>query len=201
MDATINAEPRGTIGARLVRQCRQSNHLTQQVVARRAGVPQSSVARAESGAHDLRVDGLERLIRAAGWQLVTIPTLRRTVDATAAAVRDDLARGREDAAFRDVLQLNDDLLAERGAMRVVLTIAAPGATGDVRYDALIAGLVEWRLARDRLPRPEWLTIAPRLRTPWWVDPSTADDAAVAAATPSPLRRRGVFLDEAELASA
>jgi hypothetical protein len=53
----------------LIREARKRAGLTQAELARRAGVPQSTIGRIESGARVPSVALVERLIRAAGFEL------------------------------------------------------------------------------------------------------------------------------------
>lgn len=53
----------------LVREARQRARLTQAALGRRAGVPQSTIARIESGARTPSTDLVERLVRAAGFEI------------------------------------------------------------------------------------------------------------------------------------
>ena len=53
----------------LVREARKRAGLTQVRLAERAGVPQSTVARIESGARTPSTDLVERLVRAAGFEI------------------------------------------------------------------------------------------------------------------------------------
>ena len=53
----------------LVREARLRAALTQNELGRRAGVPQSTVARIESGARAPSTDLVERLVRAAGFEI------------------------------------------------------------------------------------------------------------------------------------
>jgi transcriptional regulator with XRE-family HTH domain len=53
----------------LVREARKRAGLTQAELGRRAGVPQSTVGRVESGARVPSTELVERLIRAAGFEL------------------------------------------------------------------------------------------------------------------------------------
>ena len=53
----------------LVREARKRGRLTQAALARRAGVPQSTIARIESGARTPSTDLVERLVRAAGFEI------------------------------------------------------------------------------------------------------------------------------------
>jgi len=53
----------------LVREARKRAGFTQAELGRRAGVPQSTVARVESGARIPSADLVERLVRAAGFEI------------------------------------------------------------------------------------------------------------------------------------
>jgi transcriptional regulator with XRE-family HTH domain len=55
--------------AQLVREARRRAGLTQADLARRAGVPKSTVGRVESGARVPSTEMAERLVRAAGFEL------------------------------------------------------------------------------------------------------------------------------------
>jgi transcriptional regulator with XRE-family HTH domain len=59
--------------ARVLRQARRRAGLTQRELAGKAGVPQSQVAKIESGAVIPRVDTLDRLLEAAGEGLESVP--------------------------------------------------------------------------------------------------------------------------------
>lgn len=53
----------------LVREARKRAGLTQVALAERAGVPQSTVARVESGVRTPSTDLVERLVRASGYEI------------------------------------------------------------------------------------------------------------------------------------
>jgi transcriptional regulator with XRE-family HTH domain len=59
--------------ARVLRQARRRAGLTQRQLAEKVGVPQSQIARIESGATVPRVDTLDRLLEACGEGLESIP--------------------------------------------------------------------------------------------------------------------------------
>lgn len=63
-----------------LRQARRRAGLSQRELAERTGVPQSTVARIESGAADPRTRTLDRLLRACGEQLEATPRLSEGVD-------------------------------------------------------------------------------------------------------------------------
>lgn len=66
--------------ARIMRYARRRAGLSQRALAHAAGVPQSTVARIETGQLAPRVDTLERVLRAAGQTLTFEPTAGIGVD-------------------------------------------------------------------------------------------------------------------------
>jgi transcriptional regulator with XRE-family HTH domain len=72
----------------VVRQARRSAGITQRELARAAGVPQATVGRIEAGIVSPRVDTLQRLLAAAGYELSIEPRLGKGVDRT--LIRDRL---------------------------------------------------------------------------------------------------------------
>ena len=56
-----------------------------------------------------------------------------------------------------MIQLNDNLVAEKGLVRGVLAVTEPEPTGQKAWDAAIAALVAWRLNEEHVPLPEWVT--------------------------------------------
>lgn len=65
--------PRGVNAARITRYARRRAGMTQRALAHAAGVPQSTVARIETGKLAPRVDTLDRILRAAGHGLTVEP--------------------------------------------------------------------------------------------------------------------------------
>ncbi len=59
--------------AQWVNGARRSAGLTQRELATRAGVPQPTIARIESGRQMPRADTLDRLLKACGWELDMTP--------------------------------------------------------------------------------------------------------------------------------
>lgn len=116
-------------------------------------------------------------------------------------VRSALDAHDQRSAWREVIQLNDDLREVDRATYVALAIAPPGRTGDSRFDALLAAVTDSALVDARLPRPEWLDEdAWNLNKPWDVEEIPSLRKAARKATPPAIRRHGVFLDRAVLAS-
>lgn len=186
--------------ATLVRSARCSAGLTQHDVATRSRIAQSNIARAESGDRDVSSATVERIVRAAGFRLTVLPGVGLDAIEAAGRVRLALLEGDESRAYRFVIQFADDLAAVHGAERVAACVARPAPSGDLRFDAFIAGVVETRLDEEELPRPVWLRSVAPLTTSWWVDHYTAGSEWIVEATPLPLRRLGVLVDAAELES-
>lgn len=185
--------------SRILRSTRTSKGLSQRALASAAHVHQPGVAAVESGSEDATVSRLEHLLSALGSQLTVLPTRRRPVWAAGEDVHRALTADDEPTAWREVIQLNDDLRGSDRATCVALAIAPPGRTGDVRFDALIAAVTDAALVDARLPRPGWLDEAPwKLDEPWDVEEVPSLRAAARKATPAAIRRHGIYLDRAIL---
>jgi transcriptional regulator with XRE-family HTH domain len=92
--------------AYLLKRARRRAKLSQRELGKRAGIPQSTVARVELGTLSPRTDTLDRLLRAAGQTLAVEPVLGIGVDRT---------------QIRELLRLTPDqrlLLAEADARSV-----------------------------------------------------------------------------------
>ena len=97
----------------LLQEARRQSGLTQAELARRAGVPQSTVAKIERGRRDPSLSTLERLVRAAGLELRVQLAPRDDHDLQLIDLMLDLTpeqrlQGLEDqlAAFADIEVLN-----------------------------------------------------------------------------------------------
>lgn len=182
-----------------LRAARHAAGLTQAELAQRLGIDQSQVARAESGRVELSAANLDRYLRACRFRLVAVPTVATTSSNVAIEVRRRLAQGDHSGAFRAVIQLIDDLGAVAPDVAPALVATRPSPV-DERYDALIAGVIEWKLHQLNLPIPAWVAEVPPLRSPWWVYEPFAGDQEVRDETPVELRLRQVFVDERDLIS-
>jgi transcriptional regulator with XRE-family HTH domain len=188
-----------TVASTLVRQVRRGGQVSQREFAALTGERQSAISAVETGRNDPGVERVAHLVGAFGYSVTVLPTRRQTVAAAAESIYDALRAGDEARAYRELVQVNDDLAAERGALKVALTVTPPAPVGDRRYDAFLASLVEHHLERERLPVPTW-TSDPwrRVETPWIVD--EYGDASWAA-SPASFRRRNIIVSADELASA
>jgi transcriptional regulator with XRE-family HTH domain len=65
----------------LIRALRTALHMTQSQLAKRAGLPQSHLARVESGKVDPRLSTLRKVLGALFCDMLTVPRMRRKIDA------------------------------------------------------------------------------------------------------------------------
>ncbi|MUH46731.1 MAG: helix-turn-helix domain-containing protein, partial [Actinobacteria bacterium] len=122
--------------ASLLRSARGSHGLSQRALADRAQVAQPRIADIEAGAHDTTVRRLEHLVASLGQRIAVLPTLSRPACEAALAIATQLASNSDRQAWREVIQLSDDLAGASPAVRVALAVTEPAPTGDHRYDAL-----------------------------------------------------------------
>jgi transcriptional regulator with XRE-family HTH domain len=186
--------------AGLLRTARRSRGLSQGRLAVLASDHQPTVSALEHGDHDPGFAHLTRLLAATGHRLVVLATSARPVCEAATDIESALRAGDEPAAFREAIQLSDDLASEHGVIRVALTATAPPPIGDVRYDALIAAIAEHYLLAEDLAQPGWLTTDRTLAERWFVDALPASRKRALATTPPSFARRGVVIAASELAS-
>lgn len=190
-----------SVAAKLLKETRLASGLSTRSLARQAGTAPARLSEIERSVHDPSVGTLDRVLRSTGWQLVAVPSRAPTAATTALAISEfgtDGARG-EERAFRALLSLSDGLSDAVPEVRVALCVAPAPTTGDARFDAAVAAVVEYHLVNAGLPVPAWVLEPSRsLSDPWVPDPYAGPDIADAA--PEPFRRRGVLLAERELAS-
>lgn len=171
-------------------------------VALRAGIQRSNLSAIERGRRDCTVSTLEKLAAGAGLRLVVTDLGGRPlVSETARSIGRYVAECNEAAAYRALLQLNNDLASAGPSEAEVLANVEPDPISP-EWDAAVAGLVEWRLADIGASLPAWTSRKVRNAAIHWapwseirvVEPDPAE-------VPEPLRRRGVYLEKGELASA
>ena len=198
--------------SRQVRDIRTRTAWSQRALATRAGVPQPTIAEIEAGRREPSITLLSRLAEAAGYELKLelAPLHPRSAVATANRVRDRLvgAEGqgwsparREDAALRAVIDFKDALSSSTFADFSHLVDAPPGLTGDTRWDAFIAAVVEDESAtRDAAP-PRWTNEKARFTRPfWYLSDNRALHAWELATAPGAFVRHGVLAAKEELES-
>jgi len=174
--------------------------LTQKELAGRSATTQSAIAAYEGGTKQPSVATLNRLVRAAGcsvaWSLGPAPSVvHSTVEAIARSLHDD--------EEHEALRLAADLwtgLASMPADEVAVEIEAdPGSTGDRRWDALVAGVVERAAHTAGVRTPMWTCAGGRFLDEWWfLTPYRSLHASALVETPAELANRGVFVHESSL---
>ena len=184
----------------VIRAARRRAGLTQKELARRSATTQSAVAAYEGGAKQPSVATLNRLVAAADCAVAwSLGPARSLVHATVDAIAHSLHAGGEQEALR----LAADLWTELASMptpTVTMEIEAdPGSTGDRRWDALVAGLVERVAHLAGLRTPVWTASAERFLDAWWfLTPYRSLHASALVDTPAELANRGVFVHESSL---
>jgi len=95
-------------------------------------------------------------------------------------------------AFRFVEQFDRADESERRRMVEV----APPPTGDFRYDALMAAVVEYSCVRHGISPPPWVNDPNRFLDEWWfVSGMRTLHANAVVHSPVSFKRRGVFVTE------
>ena len=181
-----------------LRRTRTRTGRTLSVVADHAGLTRTNLSTIEHDRRAPRSDTIDRLAAALGITLIPVATGGRSTVAEAAEhTAAALAAGDTDRAYSSVVQLANDLDTATGYLRVVLAAepAPPVAPG---WDAFIAAVTAWRLEQAGLPTPDWL--AGTLDSPTWTPPGAVLPAR-AEHVPAAFARRGVQVEEHELASA
>jgi hypothetical protein len=110
-----------------------------------------------------------------------------------------LAEGDEASARRLAFRFVElvDRADEVERRRMVVPI--PPATGDRRYDAMLAALVEYVCVRHGIAPPAWVDEPDRFLDEWWfVSGMKSLHANAIVHSPVSFKRRGVFLTEGTL---
>jgi transcriptional regulator with XRE-family HTH domain len=185
----------------LIRSARKSRRLTQQALGRRARLSQSHLSLIERGHQNPSFEAVERALRSAGHRLVAVPSLRDDAAAIASDIRFAVLDDRSDQALRRFIQLNDNLVAEHGAVRFALAISEPEPTGSKQWDAAIAAIVAHHLIAEGLPLPDWVNSPSRsLKRPWVLGEGPYTLTADPSRVPPEFARRRVLVDQDTLAS-
>jgi len=84
----------------------------------------------------------------------------------------------------------------------VLVSAEPKSTGDMRFDALLAGIAEDLCVLGGEVPPQWVNSDARtLKSAWWVSSLAAGRAQALVHSPAALRPSGVMIDRHDLEGA
>jgi transcriptional regulator with XRE-family HTH domain len=183
----------------MIRDARQAAGITQRELADRAGTAQSAIAAYESGARIPTLATVKRVFDACDHdvQLHATPRLRRgsaSLAELAETIGRDLREGHERDALRLIFGFADDFRGSSRPGRIALLAQEPPLTGDVRFDAALAGIAELFASEAGIGAPPWVNGPGRFAEPWWfVASRPAFHAYTLAHTPALLARHGVFM--------
>jgi hypothetical protein len=125
----------------------------------------------------------------------------QTIGETAMQIRRCLTVPDEREALRWVAQLVAEFERAPSADRLGLVVDEPSSTGDHRWDAMLAGVVEQLCFDHRLAVPAWTLQPSRFLDTWWfVTPYRTLHPSAFVGTPPALANRGVFIHGASLES-
>ena len=180
---------------------RKSKGMSQTELARRSNTFQANISSIENGITDPGLSTIEQCLSSLGYSLIALPTKKPSVAQFTLSIARAIAEDKESKAFRLSIQLNDNLTSVTPDICLALCIAPPPLTGNPRYDALIAGLVEFHLSLNSLPIPAWVKESNRkLKTRWIVDTYVTSEAAILKQTPAAFLRHNVLINKSELIS-
>ena len=182
----------------LARQSRVAAGLSCAALARRAGVPTSTVTRVESGASDPTVGMLTRLLAAAGHDLELVPldepTRWRLADAIELASDPNSSTGIEWTRLRSFT----DWIRRHPSQLESAIRRPPARTGNELLDNVAAAIAE-RLSDDAgLPRPAWCSHVRRLDQRYVSSGTPLLQQRTIATTPPQFASRNVYLTKSSV---
>lgn len=137
--------------------------------------------------------------------VTTRPPLRTLQSArhTAERLAHELGRRRSDGghqrAFRIIFQLMDDFRSVDPDLGSELVREMPDETGDARFDAFLAATVEHLAFHAGVSVPSWARDRDALLPSFWFpSPYPGTHARALIESPAAFRRRGIFIEEADL---
>ena len=185
-----------------LRERRHKAELTLAQVARAAGTSESNVSAYERGAKAMNHRTLQRLTAAieAGGASIVHQRQLVTVPAAAAAIRKGLRAGWSRADLvRVIRELRSNAASITAPTDRAAFFAEPSTTGDARWDAFLAGVVEDLALRGQWPPPAW-SAGHGLNEFWFVGGESNLQAYAFARSPISLHIRGVVVDPDDLES-
>jgi hypothetical protein len=122
-----------------------------------------------------------------------------TVKETAASISSCLSENAYDDAIRLAFRIHERYQRSSVEAREQMIKEQPNETGDPRFDALIAGIVEYSCAVNRVGAPKWTQEEKYfLGTFWFVSGLESLHADAFVSSPISCKRRGVFLTQDSL---
>jgi hypothetical protein len=122
----------------------------------------------------------------------TIADVSREV---AACVADD----DEGSAIRVAYHFVERFARATPDLREAMTRDQPPSTGDGRYDALLAAIVEYSHATHAMEIPQWVGLPEYFLSPWWfIAGRPGLEAEALVNSPISFSRRGIFINSGSL---
>lgn len=178
---------------------RRQSGLTQAQMAKIAKTTQSAIAAYEAGRREPTVPVLQRMLEATGHNLLIAFEADENVYRIADLARDIRETPSKNSQRR--LRLVFEFLRDvNESQQLSLRFAVePMATGDRRFDALLAAITEDSCVRGGVAPPSWVFANKRfLDEAWWVSNLKSARAQALVNTPASFRRRGVMIDRHDL---
>ena len=178
---------------------RRQSGLTQAQMAKIAKTTQSAIAAYEAGRREPTVPVLQRMLEATGHNLVIAFEADENIYRIADLARDIRKTPSKNGERR--LRLVFEFLRDvNESQQLSLRFAVePMATGDRRFDALLAAITEDSCVRGGVAPPSWVFANKRfLDEAWWVSNLKSARAQALVNTPASFRRRGVMIDRHDL---
>ena len=178
---------------------RRQSGLTQAQMAKIAKTTQSAIAAYEAGRREPTVPVLQRMLEATGHNLVIAFEADENIYRIADLARDIRKTPAKNGERR--LRLVFEFLRDVSeSQQLSLRFAVePMATGDRRFDALLAAITEDSCVRGGVAPPSWVFANKRfLDEAWWVSNLKSARAQALVNTPASFRRRGVMIDRHDL---
>ena len=119
-----------------------------------------------------------------------------TIKETAKSISQCLKNNAPNEAIRLALRIHEHYQRSSVDARLEMIKEQPDDTGDPRFDALIAGIVEYSCAVNRVAAPRWVQEEKYfLDTFWFVSDLESLHADAIVSSPISCKRRGVFLTQ------
>lgn len=175
--------------------------MSQYELALQARTFQANISSIENGKTDPSLGTIDACLAPLGYSLMLVPTRLASASAIAIEVQKELSRNRFDNAFRNVIQLSDNLRSASKETLIALTLSQPPTTSDIKFDALMAGICEHYLSNKDLHVPDWIN-GDRfaLTSEWIVDRFEKNASLLRKVTPVAILKHGVLLSQDELMS-
>ena len=178
---------------------RRQSGLTQAQMAKIAKTTQSAIAAYEAGRREPTVPVLQRMLEATGHNLLIAFEADENVYRIADLARDirETPSKNSQRRLRLVFEfLRDISESQQLSLRFAVE---PMATGDRRFDALLAAITEDSCVRGGVAPPSWVFANKRfLDEAWWVSNLKSARVQALVNAPASFRRRGVMIDRRDL---